>query len=356
MRDAAGSRGLVWFISESGELEVCVVNAERVGQSQTHVQRANLKGDNSSIPVGVEVIGRTVAVAKANLDKCADEISFFDQFTLTETGSFRISSKDQLTCMTEFGDGLVLGSGFYGEQAFSLGSEPLEGRVIVLNRDEAGMWTERCSSVVLRNDGEPAGPVFALTASGDFIVALAIRTVAILRVSDRNDLVHVCSIESDFLGISVAARQTETGLTILVGDVNRSCSLFNYDRDENTLVRTAKDLVPAGCLSVDFLGDVMVMGDELGNVYGLKLVEPTLGRLERLEGCNIGRSAITRIRRIDDSSCWVGCRDGSISLLSLGQPATGRKLTMNKSVLISDVYEPTRVSYPSVSHRIPLCD
>ena len=113
-------------------------------------------------------------------------------------------------------------------------------------------------------------------------------------------------------------------------------------------------MVPASCLSVEILGSVFLMGDELGNVYALRLVEPSLGRLERIEGCNIGNSAVVSIRRVDDSSCWVGCRDGSVCLLTLGPG--GRMIASNKSVLVDDVFEPTRVSFPSVAHRMVISE
>ena len=348
MRHVGGLLNLVWFLNELGEIDVCSV--ERTPGTQTHVQRRFLSGDASTLPVGVEVIDRTIAVAVSNLEISADEIQFFDIFTMAPASCLKLSPSDQLTCVTRYGAGLVVGTGHSG----SASVEPAEGRILVLEQDAGGAWAEVAATTVLKTDGSAAGPVYAVTACGEYIVALAVRTVAILKRSAHNDLVHVVSIESDFMGVSVASAETPTGFQILVGDINRSCSLFSFDKDENTLTRTARDVVPASCLSVEILGSVFLMGDELGNVYALRLVEPSLGRLERIEGCNIGNSAVVSIRRVDDSSCWVGCRDGSVCLLTLGPG--GRKIASNKSVLVDDVFEPTRVSFPSVAHRMVISE
>ena len=373
----AGQSGLLWYLDRDGLLQSAWLNPDKITTTECHVQRRMLcdpSGPIDTLPVGVEVMEShgIIAVAVSSLrttnpssDSPPDWIEFFDVFQLNQLSRFVLSPADRVSCISAFAGGLLVGTGTYSDPHPAPSVEPTEGRLILLTPNAAGnatSWTESGSSTILKADGLPAGPVYGISCIGDtFVAAIVVRTLFIVKLSSRDggvaEFVHVASVDADFLCVSIATQEVSGGFRIVVGDISKSCSLFMFQYDDFSLYPVAKDLVTASTTATELLGDAVLMGEELGNVYALRLIEPTLGRLERVEGVNVGQSSVTAIRRVGGNGCWVGTNDGSISLIqstTADGGDAGSRRGINVTGRLGDVIEPTRVQFPSVRSRMQI--
>ena len=323
------------FINEKGSIQSCSVGSE----SQCHIQRSFLSSsEDSQFASAVEMIEdqKLIAVAVSHMGTVGrDFISFCDEFSLIEKSRFELKGRVTGLCKAPRG-GL----------AVALGTDK-EGYVAICRQDALGERT-----VVQRTDGSVAGPVVAIAQVPDsnLIVVISGRDVCVLQVTEGDRIEHCGCVETAFMAVSLSVLKSQSpdGFRIAVGDINRSVSL--YERNAEGLNRIGRDLVPACALAVELIGtDTMLMGDDCGNLYLLLLVEASLGRLERLTGCNVGESPISCIRRVGNTACWVGCKDGSVSLVSWGpELVEPRKYKQ----MMGSVFEVHRLSAPSVMHTM----
>ena len=321
----------LWFLDGENRVQCCRMGAE----SECHFQRRTIDDSTllSIFPIGVETMDEIgqVAVGVSRLtseSQTKDYVGFFDifQFNLLQ----KIELEERVTGITRLGVHTLL---------VSLS----DGTLVAFQNDaKTGVWSETCRAFA------NMGPITAINASGSekYFVCLAARSLSVFQYSSIGNIEHCCSTETNFLGLSLSVYQESEGLRIAVGDIHRSVSLFAFDPMEGLSLK-ARDLVPACAMAVELLSpDSLMMGDELGNVYFLKMVEPSLARLERLQGCNIGESPISAIKRVstDAIACWVCSSDGSVSLI-------GTKLEKEsiRAKNIEPVFEPHRLARPSVS-------
>jgi hypothetical protein len=169
-----------------------------------------------------------------------------------------------------------------------------------------------------------------------------------MKLDIDGEITQVTSIETDFLAITVSAQDIPNGFEIVVGDVSKSCSLYEFHYDDFILILVAKDLVTSNCTATQQLGEgSIIMGDDLGNVYSLFIGDRPLCRLERVVGSNIGDSCVTAMARMGPDSCLVGNRDGSLSLVCREKAIRDA----HRGVRISSVFEPTRIGHTSVGQK-----
>lgn len=350
MREVAVSvGGMIWYIGLSGSVGCGVIDKHR--KRESHVQRILLGSsyaEETIYPISVVVLEKLglIAVAMTSLtpNMSGDEVVLYDKFQLINKKIACITAKDQfrISCMVGFGEeSLVVGA-----SKFSVN----QGKLTQLKPDGQKNWTENISSILLRNDGSTAGPISAISACGRYVVACCLRDILVVKIHE-NSLVHVAQIESDFFITSIDSFGNGM-ISILVGDLYRSCSLFSFDPTSAALVKVARDLVPASTSAVGLLGDYALMGDELGNLYGMRIVEPSLARFERIEGVNI-KSTVSAIKRVSPTVCWVANRMGAIFRLELVPLSTSQLQESTDTTNFDAVFEPKRLSSgPTVRHQI----
>jgi hypothetical protein len=276
-------------------------------------------------------------------------VAFFDSIQLSKLSTYILPRGEQIVCISKFRGGLLVGSAV--EVPDQPSEEPSEGRIRYLVSDEGDSWTESVCHTVLRSDGSFAGAIYGISVlDEEFVAVIAVRTLYILKISGGH-FAHVASADTDFLAVSLASQEVSGGHRIVVGDVSKSCRVFSFTKEDFSLYLVGQDLIPASTMATDFVGSkYVVLGDDLGNVYAMESVEPSLRRLERVSGINVGQSSITAMARADNDSLWIGTRDGSLSLLTMGEtrqpsPASGQSI-------FSGVIEPLRANHASVGHRI----
>lgn len=350
----------IMYLGQTGQLQCLNIGWE----SQCHVQRHFInESDPSSFPVSVEILDNLslIAVGVSHIGESPtpqDYVGFYDIFSLEERSRYE-PQRDcafHITSMAKVSNKRIV----IGTCDFE-GSD-MDGSISVLVQDAREVWTELTRTVVLCNSGDSAGAVIGLSCVGSkFIVAACQnRSLCVFQLSMHESHFEYCaSIETDVIPLCISTWCTDISkIEIAVGDSNKSVSLFSFIPEEGQqgLSRVARDLVPACALAVSLIDATsMLMGDDLGNVYYLRMEEPSFARLERLSGCNIAESPITCIKRAGNQACLVSTREGGICLISWGE---GGKLirpesTKRMKTMIGPVFEPHRISVPSVSHTIP---
>ena len=377
MRNASVSaEGSVWFIDTKGCLSCTVMDKNK--KRESHVQKAKLfldlgLGEESDIlsfmyPVAVVEIDQVGVIATGvtwlfpQENQHDDKVLFYDRFQLSKIANFAIPNGFRITCMASLGrsDSLLVGTG----------NSAKEGKLFLIKSNAAyrNVWSEHSSSMILKSDGTPAGPISTLSVCSEWIILTCLREIFVMKIT-ADSLVHVAEIESDFLCISLDTMGAKQGpVSILVGDVYRSCSLFKFDPENHQIIRIARDLIPAATTATALLGEYALMGDDLGNLYGMKLVHASFERFERVVGVFLG-SGISSIRRISPTACWVGNRDGAICLVQLVDPSSSSHLPPKLQAAYKDrdheehnsrdtrgiqfepVFEPQRIAAPSVSQQ-----
>jgi hypothetical protein len=341
-----GSLGVGFYTDWNSEIQAFYMNPENLRIDQCHVQRCLLSCSNNKpdiIPVGIEAVRHVgliaVGISGMSGEGC-DSIDFFEPYHLSYVSRFMLPHSERLASITTHKNGLVFAS--YMDTA-SQSIEPRESKVSFIQAT-GNEWSVTGPSYPID------GAIYGVESCGDECIAvIAVRTLYILRIDVNGLIGQVSSIETDFLAVSlsvscqVPARHCE----IVVGDVSKSCSVYRLENSELTLV--AKDLVPASTMATEQLGDEILLGDDLGNIYSMRVVEPSLRRLERIAGFNVNEKAITCMKRFDENNCWIGAQDGTLCLVS----RTGKRIEGPVSgVRFGQVFEPRRISNPSVRNRI----
>jgi hypothetical protein len=326
----------LWFLDSLGALKCC-----RLGSgSECHFQRRLLDETGTLIPifpVAVESFEESgqILVAVSSIDpdsKLKDYIGIYDIFQLTL--SAKIEMHERITGLAKLGPQTLI-------VALS------DGNAVALEQEaKTGLWTETTKGFVTPQ------PITGIASSGfgKYFVCLSARTLSVLQYCDCH-IEHCASIETSFLGLCVSFFQEKDSdsISIAVGDIHRSVALYAFDPMEGLVMR-ARDLVPCCAMAVELVSsDSLIMGDDQGNVYFMKMVEPALARLERLQGCNIGEVPVSAIRRVNSikTACWVCSSDGSISLIGSDLGVDFRAKNIPK--FVQPVFEPHRLANPSVA-------
>jgi hypothetical protein len=326
VRDIAGvSKNILWYTDKEGFLKCSSLNPE--ASSECHIQRRVIRDHT---PVGVETFDSLGQVAVA----VGSELVIYDLFELKELNRVSVGD-DKITCMCQVsGDaGMVV-----------VGTN--NGSLIALGHRERSEWIEFARS---ENEGEAI--VAIEFASDRFIVSLhGGRRLCVSQLSQSSPgryVIEDCaSLQLNLFGLCLSTfRCAESSfIRIALGGISTSVFLLTFNPEEGRegLTVTARDLFQGTCWSVELMSeDSLLMGDDNGNVYYLKLVEPVLGRLERLQGCNLGETPVTCIRRLGDmKSCWVCTYDGGISRVS--RMSGEEELRQGEPV-----FEPDRLANPS---------
>ena len=330
VREIAGiCENWLWYTDKDGLLKCCFLDPN--GKSECHIQRRFIDADTLEdlFPVSVEVFPSQGKVAVAVSSSTKDSIAFYDQFELRLLDRVDLADNMKIYCMSA------------GEGILAVGLK--NGSILVVSS-----VTYEQISFSNCHDDVPVTAVSIVGSSDRYIVSTCGRTTVVSQLSaHRNVIEHCASIDHGSLGVCVSSYWCVTSglIRIAVGDIQKSVSLLTYNPEEMSLSVTARDLVHAFTCSVELVSeDSLLLGDELGNVYYLRMVEPALGRLERLQGCNFGGSLISCIRRLDDGNCYISTFDGGVYIVSKGETMFAHR---SAEEYIEPVFEPHRLSNPS---------